>query len=128
MNNLEYIANCRIIFYKGMNMCLDIPIFLSDELEEMIMNYSIQSFSENYNAIKSIYCYEYKRGNYSFSFPEELIELIQSKIAKMDNPKEMIKIYDAVGFEKTEELTNFAAATCDYISEIFNAEPFGIKQ
>ena len=120
MNNLEYIANCRIVYYMGISMCLDTQLSVDSELEEMIKDYSIISFEEYHNAIKSLFCYEYENGRYAFSFPKELIELIQEKINKYDQPGEMAKIYDSVGFEKTEELTDFAVATCYYIEEVYS--------
>lgn len=128
MNNLEHIANCRMVFYIAISLYSGDFISVDDELENYMRDFSIDKLEEYYDEIKSLYCYEYKNGKYTFSRPDELMNIVYEKMDKIKNPNVITKIYDDVGFEKTQKLTNFAVLLCDYINMINSEDEWTLKQ
>ena len=119
MSNLEYIADCRIIYYMAISMYYGIPFSASDEFEQVMADFCASNFEENYEMIKSLFVVRYSNKRFSVGFPPELMDIVSRKMDSYKDPKVMNQIYDNVGFEKTQKLTDFAIRNCEYINELY---------
>ncbi len=120
MSNLEYIANCRIIYYTAISMYYGVPISVNDEFEQMITDFFCSSdFNSNYEIIKSLFVVKYQNKKFNISYPPELINIVSRKMDNYNNPIFMKEMYDSVGFEKTQKLTEAAIKTCEFINELY---------
>ena len=118
MEDIENMMKCRAIFLYSIGLLNDVSI-----LEDERLNYLLQGFLENYlkdnfEIFNLIYCFKKdENGNLCIYEEEEWTDILYKYLgylASHDN-KNIIKMYDDVGIDIVNRITNLVELFCDYV-------------
>ena len=127
MDEFDYIANCRIIFYNAIGMYTDTTVVPNHILEQDIITYSYNNFERNFEMIEALNILDDEPSEAEWINICKWIVKYNEKVST-NTPKAIIEIYDSVGEEMVEKLTNFAMEVCDYMKYNYENGSWVFKQ
>lgn len=111
----------RVVFVQAISMYLNNQTELSETLINALKIFAVDNADVFYRELYMIMFFHLDK-NYNLEFiePDNIGELCEKYSKKLHDPKKLCEVYDKVGYDDTERLTEFAGVFLNYIFSFKN--------
>ena len=116
MDNINRIMCNRLVFVQGISLYLNNKVILNENFLDFLKVFAIDNIDVYYRELYMImYWAMDKNYNISFIEPDNINELCEKYNQKLNDPRKLCEVYDIVGDDDIERLTDFAGVFVDYL-------------
>ena len=118
---MEFICKCRALFwyyFYQINKGLEVHYsFLYDELEQFLS----LTYEKYYDMFNLIFCFYADDTDDKLSIyePEFIDVAVQAYLLLMDDDIELLKIFDEIGIERMNKISELCTLFCEYLMDKF---------
>lgn len=116
MDNIERVMCNRLVFAQAIGLYLNTKVELSENFLDYLKVFAVDNVDVYYRELYKIMFWKFtKNHNIEFVEPDNISELCEKYNQKLYDPKKLCEVYDKVGDEETEVLTDFAGVFINYV-------------
>ena len=120
MKDIDKMLKCRALFLQSIATLYGDSIMFDDNLRYLLAGFYNSYIRGNFNKFCLIYCFKIKDGMVVIHEEDEWVESLNRYLNYFligDN-KNIIKLYDDIGYENVEKISELAEMFYNYIKEM----------